>query len=117
MDEIGRLASRYKELRGRHVHKTPQSVLDMESAYKELISDYKEMCKGNENKNHCERVYRAGRRLRKNLLEYYELNGLKLPEYLAGGAQPEKAGAPRYYVAGLPPASSVESLSADSNRG
>ena len=117
MNEIDRLASRYSELSGKHVAKVPQNILDMEAAYQELIEDYVEMCKGKENHNHCERVYRASLKLRRILTQYYADNGLELPKYLTGAAKPEKPRAPRHYVSSLAAPSRHEGFPPNANAG
>ena len=100
MDEIGRISRRYSELMGRRVIKIPQFVLDMESAYKELSADYVDMCKDEDDKNHCERVYRGALKMRRGIAEYYAANGLEQPEYLARGLKPKQTGPPRDDVSG-----------------
>lgn len=116
-DDIDVLVSRHKELRGKHVAKIPHEIVDLESAWKELVEDYAEMCANKENKNHCERVYRASRRIARTIADWYDANGLELPEYLSRPRQPKEAGSTRYDIPSKPSAGARVGFPANARRG
>ena len=115
--ELDVIAGRYSELRGKHVFKIPKELVVKEAVYRELLEDYPLMCDSGENKNHCERVYRAAKRLRKQLLDLYEKHGLEFPEDLSRPRKAEQPSAPRNYVARDAPAPGLIGLSNDSDAG
>lgn len=98
MHELDRIASRYKELRGKPVTKKPAALLSRLEAYAEILDDLVDMREQKENPKERKRVWRKAKRIERQLGDQCRTCGLELSEELARATKTKQAGAPRNYV-------------------
>ena len=98
MHDLDRIASRYRELRGKPVEKTSESLLNRIEAYQEILDDLSDMRERKETVAARKRVMGRAKRLESKLIGECAECGLDLGEQLARFSQAKQSGPPGNYV-------------------
>lgn len=98
MHGLDRIASRYAELRGRPVVKTPERLLNRIEAYQELLDDIADMAARKESVKVRKRIMGQTKKLQSQLIGECAECGLELAEYLPRPRQTKETGAARYDI-------------------